>query len=337
MKTKIIKRLLWVGNILLAMAAVLVALRVLAADGTTPPDDDVPGVVMQGPTSPAREPLTQHEFAEIIKSGRIVPLPPKPPTRVETPQGKGPPPPPPPVDVAKSFKYKLIGTIIEPSASYAFFESSNGMRRVGRVQEVKAVGDEIGGAKIIGIWETRVLIEVDGRRGYVEKIMPEGGRSPITVASAGPMAPPRLPSVVAGRRSLPRGEGEPNDQEPSEDDEDTSDDEELDWNVIPEAQYAEYVLNFGKYVSQVVILSHFDKDKKPDGLILTTVPRASEAYKRGLRKGDIVKSVQGQAVTDLPAAMKMAFKVLRDNEYLVDVVIIRNGVEETLSYEVWPE
>ena len=136
---------------------------------------------------------------------------------------------------------------------------------------------------------------------------------------------------------MPQGKPTPEDQEPSEDDEDTSDDEELDWNVIPEAQYAEYIQNFGKYASQVVLLSHHDKDKKPDGLILTKVPKTSEAYKRGLRKGDIVKSVQGQAVTDMEAAMRMAYKVLRDNEYLVDVVIMRNGVEETLSYEVWPE
>lgn len=330
MKTKIIKRLLWVGSISLAIAVVMVALRVLAADGMTPLDDNIDDVVTQGPTSPARMPLTQHEFAAIIKSGKIVPLPPPPP-RDETPRTEKPPPPPPPVDVGKSFRYTLIGTIIEPSASYAIFENPK------RVQDFKAVGDQIGGATIIGIWDTRVLIEVDGRRGYVEMIKPKGGQSPVSVASARPMAPSRIPSVIGGRPSLPQGKPTLNDQEPSEDDEDTSDDEELDWNVISEAQYAEYIQNFGKYASQVVLLSHHDKDKKLDGLILTKVPKTSEAYKRGLRKGDIVKSVQGQAVTDMEAAMRMAYKVLRDNEYLVDVVIMRNGVEETLSYEVWPE
>ncbi|MHC4714533.1 MAG: hypothetical protein ACYTAN_14905 [Planctomycetota bacterium] len=47
--------------------------------------------------------------------------------------------------------------------------------------------------------------------------------------------------------------------------------------------------------------------------------------------------MQGQSVVDLQAAIKVAYQVLRDNEYLVDVIIERNGVEEVFSYEVWPE
>jgi type II secretory pathway component PulC len=325
MAIKVTRAVLWIINAALAVTLVLLAIKANSATAG-------PAVVAEPVrdaaafSSAAREPLSDEQVREMLSSGRIVPLP-KVVTPDPTPAPVEEPTAPEPIDVAREFKCTLIGTIVETEAAYAFLEEAGGRQRVAKQ------GDTVGNAKIIGIWEDRILIEISGERGYIEVPERDGGlvtaRSAVVSSARERYLPPE--PVITSVTS-PYEEG-------GDDEEGTDefDEEELDWDVVSEAQYLDYIQNLGKYVSQVVILTHFDEEKKPDGLILTKVPRDSEAFKRGLREGDIVRSVQGQSVVDLQAAIKVAYQVLRDNEYLVDVIIERNGVEEVFSYEVWPE
>ncbi len=326
MAIRLTRTVLWLVNAALAVTLVFLAIKANSAAAgpavVTEPVGDAAAFA-----SRAREPLSDGQVNEMLSSGRIVPLPKAPPPP-PPPRPADEPPPVQPVDVAREFNCKLIGTIVETDAAYAFLEEAAGRQRVARQ------GETVGNARIIGIWEDRILIEIRGERGYVA--VPGRDDGPA-------MAPPPVVSLASERRLPPEpvvASVTPRYEEDAEDEEPTGeefDDEELDWNVISEAQYLDYIQNLGKYVSQVVVLTHFDEEKKPDGLILTKVPRDSEAFKRGLREGDIVKSIQDQSVVDLQAAIKVAYQVLRDNEYLVDVVVERDGVEEVFSYEVWPE
>ena len=323
MNIRIARSALWIVNALLAVAVVFFAFRAFASgqpDGQPAPGADL---TMQPADPAAAEPVSDQQVDEIISSGTIVPLPP-PPVQ---------PPPKPPevpreVDVLAGFAYDLIGTIVEPERAYAFFQD----RSSGK-QSVHAVGEKIDAATLVEVSDSRAVIEINGRRGEITSVSAEERtpRLPVAAITTPWDRPPAR--EVAG--TAPDISADPD----FEEEDYPYDDEfgELDWNIISEEQYTDYVQNIGKYASQVVVLSHFDEEKKADGLILTKVPRESEAYKRGLREGDIVKAVQGESVTDLQAAIRAAFQVLRDNEYLVDVVIERKGVEEVLSYEVWPE
>jgi type II secretory pathway component PulC len=323
MRIAIARKALWAAN-LIAVAAV-VSFAVKAAGEPSAPDPrEKPSGALAPSARAAAMPLSAAEMTEMIESGAIVPapkpIPPKPTVR-ETETG---PPEPQVFDVAANFRQELIGTVIETDVAYAILQDSR------KVQRLYGMGDTVDGARIVGIWTDRILIEMRGQRGYIDRVkrdFPE----PAVVAAAPPgdlvTSPPVQPGSTIGT------------DEPAAEtfDEFEEELEELDWNVMTESQYHEYVQNVGRYVSQITVLSHFNAEKQPDGLIITRVPKDSEAYKRGLRKGDVIRSIQGKEVTDLPAVIRAAFDVLRDDEYLIDVVIVRNGVEEVLSYEVWPE
>ena len=107
--------------------------------------------------------------------------------------------------------------------------------------------------------------------------------------------------------------------------------------VVSEDDYREYLQNFGRYANEITTQTHYDEDGNVDGILLARVPTSSLAYQRGLREGDIVMSVQDTDITDVGVALRAAWKVLEDEDYLVDVIIMRNGEEEVLTYEIWPE
>ncbi len=317
---------IWAANAVLVMVLIVVAAGIYRSPETAGLAEAAVDVDISPVRPDASEPISREHIDQIISSGRIVPLPPPP----------QPPPPPAPVeeppepDIATLFRHELIGTIVETDAAYAFFQDPAGK------QSVHAPGEKIADATLIEVTDGRAVIEVSGRRAEITSVEPTAG--PISESVASVSSTPRA-SAAARAPVTPAAQ-------PATEPEDEFDDEyyafydefgELDWNIMTVSQYTEYVQNIGKYVSQVVVLSHYDADRRPNGLILTRVPRESEAYKRGLREGDIIKAVQDQPVTDLQAAIQMAFQVLRDNEYLVDVVIERRGVEMVLSYEVWPE
>ena len=319
MDTKTVRYILWVVDALLVAVVLWVVVQTLASPVGAGPEAKTPPPPPAGLVNIASQPLGDGELREMMTSGAIIPKP-----TVATPRPRpSAKPAPQDEDIAKAFKYKLIGTVLEKDASFAFFEDSSGR------QSVVAQGQAIGDARVIGVWGNRVLIEIRGKRGYIEQTKPEARVMPKALAS-------NIFRPMPGIIPVPPSGGETEEaEEPAEEDEE--DFEDIDWDVLSEAQFQDYLQNLGKYVSEVSTISHFDENKKPDGLLLSKVPKTSEAYKRGLRRGDIVKSVQDVPVTDLQTVMKTAYGILKDNDYLVDVLIIRDGREEVLSYEIWPE
>jgi C-terminal processing protease CtpA/Prc len=125
--------------------------------------------------------------------------------------------------------------------------------------------------------------------------------------------------------------------ESAEGDTDEEDLDDPDMMVMTTEQYKNYLENVGRYMNEIIILSHYGPDGKLDGLLLAKVPRESEAWKRGLKEGDIVMTVQGTPVTDTSTASKVAWEVYKNADYTLELGIIRNGEEETLMYEIWPQ
>lgn len=329
MKMKIARKALWLVDLALAALVVMTTVEVLAERGAAGTVGNTGTPWVEKAPDPLSQPLSEAEAQQMLTSGKIVPLPPKPKAPPERPPTDRTPDA---INVADRFGYTLVGTAVKDDFAYAFFADKRGAQ-IGAGQ-----GDKVGPATIVGIWEGRVLIEIGGQKAYLN--VKKGGKgtsaSPVHVASVRrtPRQIPtrRSPGVKAGDEGEVKDEGDG-----EEDEEDEEDFDELDWNVIPEDQYEDYCNNIGKYISEIVILAHYDKDKKRDGLLLSKVPKTSEAYKRGLRQGDIVKSIQGTSVTTPETAVKAAFQVLKDEEYLVDITVVRNGKQEVLSYEIWPE
>jgi len=320
MKIDAIKRILWAVDILIAAAVVYTAaVKVFPSTAAAKSPVDVNAAAQEGPAAGGSETLTNEEVAAIAKSGTIVPeraqvRPSEAATRT------------PAVDASASFEYKLIGTIIASSGPCAFFEGP------GSVQTAKFTGDEVGGAKVVLINQDRVILERAGERFLVTLQKPRPGRPATAQAAASTYASqtqvaaaPQVEEPAAPEGTQPEAAAE---EQPEED---------VDQAVMSTQQYREYLENFGKYVAELKIQTHYNEGGNLDGLLLAEVPDTSEAYKRGFRTGDIIRSVQDVPVTDTGVAYKVAWDILKNEDYLIDIVIVRNGEEEVLTFEIWPE
>jgi len=342
MKLATIRKLVVLADVALAALVVWAAVGVLRAPASTTGDADAPGGAPSA-SPPSAEPLEEEQVRAIVERGTIV-QPPEPEPEPE-PQ-PGPEPEPEPIDVTKNFRYRLIGTAVEESSSFAFFEDDGGR------QTVKSEGEELANARIVEIEPGRVLIEINGRRGHLEMARREsssaypgpaqppssGRRSPPAPARTG-RAGPEPPEAAAAPERAGGAEGE-DVAAAGELEAEVADDafeDEIEAMIMTDDEFRSYLQNVGKYVGELVILSHYDDEGNQNGLLLSKVPKSSEAYRRGFRQGDIVKSLQGAPVTDLQTALRTAYRILEEEDYLVDVTIVRDGGEETLSYEIWPE
>ncbi len=319
MKTPWLRKAIYLVDIVLIVVLFLVVAPLFSAQSASglpePVDDSLNTAGSPGPP----DAITDAEAVAISTSGVIVPKP-----------SSGAPSSPQPAaqtvkDASASFEYILVGTAIVssgPAGPYAFFEGPGG------VQSVKGTNDIIGGATIVMILDDSVLLEQSGQRFRITLQKPRG-----SVASA----------AVFGSKPPSRPSASPQPEEPAA--EDASDEEaavddeweDPDQMVVSEDDYREYLQNFGRYANEITTQTHYDEDGNVAGILLARVPTSSLAYQRGLREGDIVMSVQDTDITDVGVALRAAWKVLEDEDYLVDVIIMRNGEEEVLTYEIWPE
>ena len=322
MKLQDLKKAVWAADAALAIVLVIAAANVFAKPaGPEQPGSTGPSQAARGVTAADRR-LSQEEATSIVMSGRIVDAPvttERPGTIDAAPTAQ------PPADLASQFTYRLVGTAVGAGVSCVFLIDTNG----GQVG--KAVGDTIGAFRIVGIWEDKIEIEKDGQRAFVNLPKPEKA-----TASAAAPPTPRPAYVPATPPARPAAAGQPTETAAAEGeaaDEIFGDPDQM---IMSEKQYRGYLENIGKYINEVVIQAHHDAAKQVDGLLLAKVPQESEAYKRGLREGDIVTRIQGQPVAATAEAIRIAWEVLRNEEYLVDIELIRNGQEEVLTYEIWP-
>lgn len=92
--------------------------------------------------------------------------------------------------------------------------------------------------------------------------------------------------------------------------------------------------NFASIIANTDHRQHRDPNtRQPDGIELTKVPGGSIAAKHGAKEGDIIKSVNGHAVTTTQEAIKYAQN--NAEKYSTWEILVENqGVERTVYYEV---
>ncbi len=318
MKSQILRKALWAVDLALVVVLLLLGARVFGSPAAREVAETGGAAGVEAPPSDLAEPLTDQEVLSILRSGRIVPAPVVAAVR-QAPVVA----PPEETDITANFRYRLVGTATGATPECAFFVDSTTKQQV-----AKTVGDDLADAKLVGIWEDRVMIQKGGRTGY---LYPEKKADLAALAPPVP-ARPAYPSVLPRPAVAPQPA--PAVESTSEDETDGDEfGEDPDQFIMSEKQFRTYLENAGTYINQVSTQSHVGPDKEIDGLLLTNVPETSEAYKRGFRKGDIITTVQGEPVIDTTSALKVAWDVLKNEEYILDVGIIRNGQEDALTFE----
>jgi len=336
MNASSVRKVAWLVDIALIAALVFVAMAVF---GKGAGSANARIVVPSGPGNVQRRVLSNTDFDLITKSGAIVP----PPVSPVNPKANQPQQPK-ISEVSQGFNFELIGTAIENKRGFAFFKDN-----ATGVQVCKAVGASVGDGKVLEILGDKVLIERGGQQGYIWRQKPQNdlpalgapGQPPRAAApqpAAGPAAQQAQATPAETRPTANnKPDGESEEAAENEAVEGDSGDADSDAMVMSEKVYKNYLDNIGTYLNQISTRTHLGPDNAVDGIQLVTVPKDSEAYKRGLREGDVVKSIQGQPVQDVTAAIKMANDIIKNEDYVVDVVVERNGQEEILTYEIWPE
>jgi hypothetical protein len=103
------------------------------------------------------------------------------------------------------------------------------------------------------------------------------------------------------------------------------------WEVSKEEQ--QYLRrNYQRLVSEVVAVPHVGKNGKVDGIELKQIEKTSIVYKRGFQDRDVVKSINGEPVTDMSKLPGM-FRKHRDSGEIT-IVYERRGVQRTTTYKV---
>jgi type II secretory pathway component PulC len=69
------------------------------------------------------------------------------------------------------------------------------------------------------------------------------------------------------------------------------------------------------------------------GLKITSLPVGSFGEERGLRTGDVLRSVNGQQI-ESPAKLNEVFRNLSKNTQALNIVVDRAGKMYTLSYSI---
>jgi S1-C subfamily serine protease len=110
--------------------------------------------------------------------------------------------------------------------------------------------------------------------------------------------------------------------------------EEEDQFTLTREELQTYVRNLSTILGQMELAPHLDAERKPDGLQILSLQPQSVAAQRGLRQGDIVKMLYDEPVTNVSEIAPLARKILDDDPAFIEVVVERDGDEESLIYEV---
>ena len=350
MKIDTVRRAMWAADAVLVAALAFTAVKVFSPGASGRQTDGSGETAVSTIERP--EALGDAQVSSIAASGVIVPVRSQPGPIASTQPSA--------FNVEANFEYKLFGTIVGPTTAVAFFQGPTG------AQTANMAGDKVGDATLVTIEDGQAVLERGGERFIVKRVeklesglstqVAAGGKpgrpgagagaaswtatGPIQVASAGDPGDPAAgdgddgTATVTNEGTAESGEAS---TEGTGDEEGDETAEDADMMVISEKTYKEYLQNIGKYTGEITILSHYDEKQKLDGLVLAKVPNTSEAYKRGLREGDVVMVIQGIPITDTSVAYKVAWDILKNQDYLVDITLMRNGEEEVFTYEIWPE
>ena len=102
--------------------------------------------------------------------------------------------------------------------------------------------------------------------------------------------------------------------------------------MVDQSVLDEILANPEKLYTQVRVTPHKDQDGNIDGYRMTGIRRKSLFYKLGIKNGDIVHSVNGQALNSLSAAMDAYNSLGNSRDFNFDVTRRKN--KQTFEYEV---
>ena len=224
------------------------------------------------------------------------------------------PPPQPHVEVVEKIDlpYDLVGvsTFSAGKPPYAILSDRMGQQNVYKLgQAVPSAG------KLVEVDKDRVFIDHNGKR--VAILLPKEDL-PGPVMGAQPLAPP------------------------SEDDnaDASNDDDAYDPNVedlgdnrykIPRATIDHSIGNMSQLLTQIRAVPNI-QDGKTNGFALSEIEPGSVFDEMGLEEGDVLRSVNGQQVSDPGQAMQMMSSLRGASS--ISIQVLREGHPTTLSYQI---
>lgn len=100
--------------------------------------------------------------------------------------------------------------------------------------------------------------------------------------------------------------------------------------VLDQKEVDDALQNLDKLYSEVRIVPNF-QDGKPDGMKVLSIKPGGLASKLGIRRGDVLKNVNGQEL-DIKRGMELFSSMKDSKNFSLDVV--RGGKNQTLEYEI---
>jgi general secretion pathway protein C len=177
--------------------------------------------------------------------------------------------------------------------------------------KVLARGETINGFRLDGAGSTYAIFSKQGKRYQVELIKGEQG------SGSGSISPVRHTS--AAKRASGSAEGEVVD---------AGDHKIVDRSLIDHYANVENMNEIYKNIG----ITEVKQGKQIKGFKITFVKRGSPFAKLGIRRGDIIKSINGEEITSYNAAFNI-YKNIANMENLT-LVILRGKEEMELDYEI---
>ena len=255
--------------------------------------------------------------------------------RMEPPASATPQLPATPIQAPAQIGHEVVATFCESQPEFSFAV----LRDATRKQRLVKTGDTVGGMKVVSISKEGILVLQGGVQMLLKTVeastglpvapapaVSSGVRGPTFPAAAGRPGPsgPAYASVAAS--PTPGGQ-------PASPPLPAAAEEEDPFSLTRE-DLEKYVNNLPTLLSQMELATHLDAERKPDGLQIVSLQPQSVAAERGLRQGDIVKMIDDVVITDVGQLPPLARKVLADDPAFIEIVIERDGNEESLIYEI---
>ncbi len=215
-------------------------------------------------------------------------------------------------------KLKLLGTMIGKGVEpYAIIKDLKTQR-----QDLYRVGDKVGPAELIKIYRHKVILRREGAEEMLiafenfeitqDKESADYTEKP-TISKSYPniiKQTPRERYSEIGKKIAPNH-----------------------W-VLKRNEVEGVIENATQLLTQVRIIPHFKAGdiNQPDGFQVANIIPRSLFDKMGLRSGDIIKSVNGEAITNPEKAFE-AYQRLK-NESRINVIVNRNNQELNLTYDI---
>lgn len=222
------------------------------------------------------------------------------------PEGAGAPSDVPSAPVAKSAKelgLTLVGTVAgPPSVAYAVIVQS------GR-QELYHVGDEVSSGVVLEEVRHGEVVLWRGAERLLLSMEDENGGGAVS-----PSRPPTRTSAPKKTETVGIRQVSPNSY------------------LLERETVTASLQNLSTMMRDIRVVPSFDAARQPNGYRVASIRYGSLLDKLGLKRGDIIQSVNGLAISD-PDRAYQAYRQLKD-ESSIQIDILRGSSPQTLTYEI---